>query len=207
MRKKLILLISVIFLMGNIGCLMNKQENRKLLLSYMENKYQEEFVYKESYAGQYGAEYTYAVLESTDYPGWEILARVTWIDGLVCYEDNYPAYLLQGKIESEMKRIAGEYFGNCHVTYQIPQFVFPKQFGADTTVEAFLSSKEVNAEILIMPEVQCSREVWERNLEEFRKELADKGYYVRGAVLGEKGELIFSIGECGEFGYMRWLEP
>ncbi len=207
MRKRLILLIIFIFLVGNLGCIMKKQEDMKQLLAHMEDKYQEEFVYKELYAGQLGAEYTSVVVENVKYPGQEILARLTWSDGQACYEDNYTAYLLQEKIEYEMEKIAGEFFGNCHVTYRIPYFVFPEQFGADTTVEAFLSAKEVNTEILIVPEMQCDREVWEKKLEEFRKEIAEKGYYVRGTVLSEKEELIFSIDESGEFCYMRWLEP
>ncbi len=206
MRTRLILLITFIFLVGSFGCIMKKQEDVEQLLAHMEDKYQEKFVYIEPYAGQLGADYTSVVLENVKYPGQEILARLTWIDGQVCYEDNYVAYLLQEKIECKMEKIAGEFFGNCRVTYRIPYFVFPEQFGADTTVEAFLSAKEVNTEILIIPEMQCSRDVWEKKLEEFRKEIAEKRYYVRGTVLCEEEKLIFSIDECGEFSYMRWLE-
>lgn len=209
MRRKsgFLLLIAGMITLGIMGCAMRKENDRERLLSYMKNKYSEEFSYVESYAGQLGKNYMTILVESQKYPERRALARLSVQKGKNCFEDNYLAFLMKEDIEEEMGQLAEACFGECRITYKIPQFVFPSDFLADMTAEQFLSEPSAMAQFDVYPKESEGEEAeWEQKLDNFRKKNVEKGYQIRGTLhCGEK-DLVFSMDERGAFQYMRWLQ-
>ena len=209
---------------------MKKQDEKGRMLSYMKYKYQEEFKYLETYAGQMGKSYTTILVESVEYPERKALVRLSEKDGRRCFEDNYLAYLMKEQVETEIGKMAKECFGNCKVYYKIPRFVFPDSFRADMKMQDFLSHAYSMHQFYIYPEEEMAdQKIWEEKLEAFRSLNAKKNYKIRGSISfaaskedydkisadsfadsDYKGyeaaaELVFSMDENGAFRYMRWL--
>ena len=105
------------------------------MLEYMERKYGEDFTETETYAGQFGKDYTMLKVRSRRTQTEGILVRAIGKEHTV-YQDNYLAYLLKEEIEQQLTRIAGQSFGECKVFYRIPELVFPEDFPAHMEVDA-----------------------------------------------------------------------
>lgn len=191
---------------GILGCYMGKEQEREKMLSYMKKKYGEEFRYLESYAGQFGKEYTAILAESCSYPDRKVLVRLSLKEGEECVEDNYLAWILKGQIEQEMGSLAEECFGKCKICYQIPGFVFSNDLTPDTKVQDFLKNPYTLSRFQIYPEnTEGTCKEWEERLEKFRLENVKRGYRIRGTITILEADLLFSMDITGNFKYLRWL--
>lgn len=196
------------------------------MLGYMERKYGEVFIAKESYAGQFGRDYTMLKVQSLNKKIDGILVRAVKKENGISYQDNYLAYLLRGQVVQKVREAADEILGRYKVFYKIPEMVFPEEFPADMEVDAFLrhphSMIKIYFYIKNIPE--NPKEQFERLLLAFQQ----KGYIMGGVLsyprdirayqmindenftrdiyLGYqyKEEAIFSMDEKGTLAYLEW---
>ena len=221
----------VLTVLETVGCGMKKDYAVKKMLSYMKSKYGEEFIYVETYAGQYGSSYTMILVRSRKNPESTALVRLSEWEGRRRYEDNYLARLRKEELELKIGELARKSFGECKIYYKLPDFVFPTWFKADMSAEEFLRSPYAMAQFYIYPEdCEGSRAKWETRMEEFRISNAQEGYQIRGTLslpqdredyemISEntfvnsdyedyraRDELIFSMDKNGSFRYIRWME-
>lgn len=170
---------------------MDKDNKTEKMLSYMNHKYQEEFVFVESYAGQMGKNYSMILAESKNRPGKPVLVRMIWQghSQVHCpgqsesFEDNYLAYLLKDELQQEVGGLVKSVFGECKVYYKIPEFVFPQAFQADMGVREFLRNPQSMAQFYIYPvEPPGQKEKEEDKLESLRMLCLKLGYQLKGTV-------------------------
>lgn len=169
---------------------MDKDHTEKML-SYMNHKYQEEFIFVESYAGQMGKNYAMILAESKKRPGKPVLVRMIWQEHRLeqrwgrneRFEDNYLAYLLKDKLQEEIGMLAERVFGECKVYYKIPDFVFPQEFQADMGVQEFLGNPLAMVQFYIYPAKPPEQKVKEEDkLEGLRMLCRQLGYQLKGTV-------------------------
>lgn len=209
---------------------MDKDNKTEKMLSYLNHKYQEEFVFVESYAGQMGKNYSMILAESKNRPGKQVLVRMIWQDHSESFEDNYLAYLLKNELQQEVGALAERVFGECKVYYKIPELVFPQAFQADMGVQEFLRNPQSMAQFYIYPvEPPGQKEKEEDKLEGLEELCRKLGYQLKGTVSYPKSrkdydfisednfagsdyegyeaeaELVFFMDGEGNFRYKRWL--
>lgn len=232
MKPKLVLWIlwGVIAIKLTVGYEMKGNYEVNKMLSYMKYKYGEEFRHVESYAGQPGKPYITMLAERKSNPSQMVLVRVRSYNGRRYYEDNFLAYLLREELEEKVRVSAEKAFGACKLYYKIPLFVFPGDFRADMSAEAFLQNPYAMPQFYIYPEnLSEDKKAWEKKMSSFVAKNAKAGYRIRGtlSVAASKedyemisrdnfaesdylgytayGEIAFSMNEEGKMRYMRWL--
>lgn len=210
-------------LAGSLYLSRKGEENQ--MLDYMERKYGEAFSETETYAGQFGKDYTMLKVRSQKRQIGEILVRASGKDKIV-YQDNYLAYLLRDEIEQRIRDIAEPVFGKCKVFYKIPEQVFPEEFPADMEADVFLRHPQSMVRVYIYV-----RYPPKDRLEQFDKfflALRAEQYIVGGvisypadremyAMITEDNftgdiyqgyqclaEAVFSMSEKGELAYLEW---
>lgn len=207
---------------------LHQKGEMKQMLKYMEGKYKEPFIATETYAGQFGKDYSMLKVKSSRSKTGGILIRAVKGENGYIYQDNYLAYLLREQIEQQMKMLAVPVFGECKVFYKIPEMVFPAEFPADMELDAFLKNPLSMVKIYIYVR-KGSSDVKEQ-LEQFLEALQGKGYLTGGVVscpqneesyrlitrenftrdvyLGYQyaAEAIFSLNEKGKPAYLEWKE-
>lgn len=213
------------------GCGMKREFDRKRMLSYMKEKYGEEFEFVEDYGGQPGQDYRMILAASRHNPERKALVRLVREGGATSFSDNYLAFLLKEELEERIGASAESCFGTCKVYYKIPEFVFPSEFGPDMSAGQFLGDSRSMAQFYIYPQkTGGSRTEWEERLDDFGKRNAGSGWQIRGTVslarerkdyemITEENfvrsdyagyeaaaELVFSMEENGGFRYKRWME-
>lgn len=198
------------------------------MLGYMEGKYGEAFTAMESYAGQFGKDYTMLKVKSQRRKIEGILVRAVHDNGRIVYQDNYLAYLLKRQIEQRMLVIAKPIFGECKVFYKIPEMVFPENFPADMSADAFL--RHPGSMVRIYFYIKNTALNKSEQLEQLLSALNKKGYITGGVVsypvdgkryrmiaeenftrdlyLGYRyhAEAVFSMDEKGKLAYLEWKE-
>lgn len=206
-RILLMAVVSVFVIIGMTGCGMKRKFAIEKMLSYMKHKYGEDFVYVDSYAGQTGKAYIMILVSSSKHKERQALVRYSERDGRSCYEDNYLAYLLKNGLEERIGEFAGQCFGESKVNYKIPDFVFPSDFQTDMTADEFLKDSCSMPQFYIYPkDREGEHEKWEERAYDFQRSVAGAGYKIRGTVdLGNRGKLLFSMDEKGDFRYLRWV--
>lgn len=228
--RRLVIVAAGIAAVKLAGCGMQKEAEREQMLSYMRQKYEEEFDFEEDYAGQAGKSYTMILASSRENPERKALVRIRREGGERYFEDNYSAFLLKNELEEKITALSEPCFGPCKVFYKIPEFVFPEEFGADMSADEFLRHPCSGAQFYIYPEQTAgSGKEWVRRLAAFGRMNEASGYQIRGTVslpeskkdydmISEQNfdksdyqgyepmaELVFSMDEDGAFRYMRWM--
>ena len=195
------------------------------MLEYMERKYGEDFTETETYAGQFGKDYTMLKVRSRRTRTEGILVRAIGKEHTI-YQDNYLAYLLKDKIEQRIRKIAEPVFGECKVFYKIPWQVFPTDYPADMEVDAFLERPQSMVRVYIY--VKSGDGDRQQQFEHFFASLRQQAYIVGGVISypsdedmynmitakNFKGDLyqgyqylaeaVFSMGAKGELAYLEW---
>lgn len=214
-----------------LWCNMKQKYEITKMLSYMKSRYEEEFQYVESYAGQPGKPYITMLTKPKANPEQKVLVRVRSYGVRRYYEDNFLAYRLQKKLEETMQIPAEKSFGKCKLYYKIPLFVFPGDFPANMGVEEFLRNPYAMPQFYIYPKnLSKDKEMWEKKLTSFIARNAKEGFQIRGTLslasseadyemiqsenfaesdyLGYNayGELAFSMDGEGRARYMRWIQ-
>lgn len=226
-KKQAALWISVTVMVLGSLYLYQKGEKEQML-GYMERKYGEPFTAMESYAGQFGKDYTMLKVQSHRLKAGGILVRAVNEEGRIIYQDNYLAYLLKDQIEQRILALAEPIFGECKVFYKIPEMVFPENFPADMGVDAFLRHPESMIRIYFYVRSISSDE--QGQFEQLLAALNREGYIIGGVIsypvdgkryrmitdrnftrdiyLGYRYHLeaIFSMDEEGKLAYLEWKE-
>lgn len=185
------------------GC--QKMTEKEKMLSYMENRYEKEFIYLEDYAGQFGKAYEMIVVAPADCPEKKVLIRARKEEEETIYEDNYLAYLIKAEVEDIISPLADACFGESLVEYQIPQFVFPAAYGTDMTAEEFLSKEMSLPRFHIYPQNAMEQDSLKECTEKFCALLQEEGYCGCGTVYQEELRLVFSMDEKEGLRYLRLL--
>ncbi|MDE7330735.1 MAG: hypothetical protein K2O16_00620 [Lachnospiraceae bacterium] len=204
--------------------LCRKGEDDKML-EYMERKYGETFMVIETYAGQFGKDYTMLKVRSRRIWTEEILVRASGREKTV-YQDNYLAYLLRDKIEQRMREMAEPVFGECKVFYKIPRQVFPSDYPAYMEADAFLQRPQSMVRVYVY--VKNGDKDRQKQFEQFFASLRQQEYILGGVISypADEGmyemitaknfqrdiyqgyqymeEAVFSMGEKGELAYLEW---
>lgn len=198
------------------------------MLGYMERKYGEPFIAMESYAGQFGKDYTMLKVQSRRRKTDGILVRAVSDEGRIIYQDNYLAYLLKDQIGQRITALAEPIFGECKVFYKIPEMVFPENFPADMEVDAFLRHPEsmIRIYFYIRNDTPDKQEQFDRLLAALKREgymiggvlsypvdgrryrMITEKNFTRDIYLGYRyhAEAVFSMDEKGELAYLEWKE-
>ena len=92
---------------GVSGC-MAKGSVEKQMISYMENKYGDEFTYVRSYGSSIGQNRCYRVLESSRYPGRDVLVCLVNENGKKVFLDSYLSLKYQPLAAELMKEVCKE---------------------------------------------------------------------------------------------------
>ena len=151
------------------------------MVAYMEHKYGESFSVMESYAGQFGKDYTMLRMRINDKNQEGILVRASEGEETV-YQDNYLAYLLKEEVVQLLTRPARQAFGECKVFYRIPELVFPAAFPADMEADAFLRHPLSKVRVYIyVRNFSCLPDIKNRT-SEFFSQLQSRGYIVGGMI-------------------------
>ena len=130
-----LLIFITVLLVGSAlsGCMTITQEDYlREAEKYMKKKYGEKFKAK-----AYGDGYTLYVTP-VNHPEWEV--TVTFPKAKlwnVEFQDNYVAFLLKDELESEVKKIATEVYGDCKVFCEPMGIKLPKEWNRDTTLEEY----------------------------------------------------------------------
>lgn len=198
------------------------------MLHYMEGKYGETFAAKESYAGQFGKDYTMLKVHSLDKKIDGILVRAVKSHDGISYQDNYLAYLLKGQVERKIKTLAEPIFGECKVFYKIPEMVFPEDFPADMEMDVFLRHPQsmVRMYFYVRSKPSDPQRQFEQLLSVFQKEgyiiggvvsypvnasyyrMITRDNFIRDIYIGYRYylEAVFSMDEKGSLAYLEWKE-
>lgn len=219
-------LIAAVMLFGSLYSY--RKGEKEQMLGYMERKYGEPFIAMESYAGQFGKDYTMLKVQSRRCKTDGILVRAVSDEERIIYQDNYLAYLLKDQIEQRITTLAEPIFGECKVFYKIPEMVFPEEFPADMEVDAFLRHPESMIRIYLYIRNDTSDK--QEQFDQLLAALKEEGYLIGGVIsypvdgrryrmITEKNftrdiylgyryhtEAVFSMDEKGELAYLEWKE-
>ncbi len=195
------------------------------MVAYMEQKYGESFAVMESYAGQFGKDYTMFKVRSISRNQEGILVRASGRED-IAYQDNYLSYLLKEEIEDRLAQSAKASLGECKVFYRIPELVFPAEFPADMEADAFLRHPQSKVRVYIYVR-DCPADIQKR-ADEFFFQLQKQQYIIGGIIscpldegmyemvteenfrgdiyLGYQSvtEAVFSMDELGKLVYLEW---
>ena len=195
------------------------------MVAYMEQKYGESFAVMESYAGQFGKDYTMLKVRSISRNQEGILVRASGRED-IAYQDNYLSYLLKEEIEYRLAQSAKASRGECKVFYRIPELVFPAEFPADMEADAFLRHPQSKVRVYIYVR-DCPADIQKR-ADEFFFQLQKQQYIIGGIIscpldegmyemvteenfrgdiyLGYQSvtEAVFSMDELGKLVYLEW---
>ena len=205
-------------------CLCRKGEENRMV-AYMEQKYGESFAVMESYAGQFGKDYTMLRMRSISRNQEGVLVRASGRAD-IAYQDNYLAYLLKEEIEYRLAQSAKASLGECKVFYKIPDLVFPAEFPADMEADAFLRHPQSKVRVYIYVR-DCSADIQKR-VDDFFSKMQKQKYIIGGVIscpmdevmyemiteenfrgdvyLGYQSvtEAVFSMDELGKLVYLEW---
>ncbi len=197
------------------------------MLTYMKQKYGEDFEKAEMWNGQFGKNYTMLKVRSRSKPEETALVRELYTENGKIFQDNYLAVLCRDEIEQEIKELARPIFGVCKVFYKIPELVFPEDYAADMDAEAFLKNPASMVRIYLYPAYDSKQK--EEQVETFLHKVTEKGYVIGGAVcyltdrevydrldrdnfMGDRyrgceaaAEAVFSLDEKGNLQYLEWI--
>ena len=205
------------------GC---KRSEDVKMLTYMEDKYKEQFDTEGSYGGQLGKDYAMIQVKSRKNPKDLALVRISYEKDGAVFQDNYLGYLLKEQIENKIRALAEEIYGECKVYYKVPMLVFPPTFGADMGVDAFLRHPASMVQVFIYPKESNVADK-EEKLKDLAEQFRERGYLIKGVLSYPKeremydvlsgenfyrdgfdgyratAEAIFSMAEEG-FKYLKW---
>ena len=130
-----LLIFITILLVGSTlsGCMTITQEDYlREAEKYMRKKYGEKFK-----AIEYGMDYS-LYISPVSHPEWKVTVSFPkpklWN---VEFQDNYVAFLLKDELESEVKKIATDVYGDCKVFCRPMGFALPGEWNRDTTLEEY----------------------------------------------------------------------
>ncbi|WP_024346994.1 hypothetical protein [Lacrimispora indolis] len=132
---KYLLIFITILMVGTTlsGCMTITQEDYlREAEKYMKKKYGEKFK-----AIEYGMDYS-LYISPVSHPEWKVTVSFPkpklW---KVEFQDNYVAFLLKDELESEVKNIATNVYGDCKVFCRPMGISLPEKWNRDTTLEEY----------------------------------------------------------------------
>lgn len=185
---------------------MNRQEKLEQgFLTYMEEKYNENFTFIELVGSHMGSDVREAYVKSSRYPEERIwVERSENEENEEIYRDNYMGYYYQEEIRELILSTMKEQFIKAHVEYYPFQSIIVGNKNAPETLVELLEkgdtmlSIEITAED-ILPDKEAGMELWRRNLSE-------KNLRLNGKVSLENSteSCFFAMDSFYEFNYVNW---
>ena len=150
-----LLLFITILMVGTFlsGCMTITQEDYlREAEKYMKKKYGEKFK-----AIEYGMDYR-LYISPVSHPEWRVTVSFPkaklWN---VEFQDNYVAFLLKAELESEVKNIATEVYGDCKAFCPPMGIKLPKEWNRDTPLEVY-NTKNISVLYLFIGGDGCNKE-------------------------------------------------
>lgn len=217
MRRKiksaggLFLLAAVI--VGVSGCMADGTIEEQMV-SYMEEKYGDDFEYVRPTGSSIGKNRCYRVLKSDRYPGQEVLVCCVNEDGKKIFLDSYPALEYQPLAAERMQQACEETWPDIQVfTEQVPALrVLSESLGGNPTLEDYITwqynGDYYNIFVDIPASVQEGKEDIERLRQALKKQKMAARMYLYYGANTEKYACMVCLQMNEEFEYIRekWEE-
>ncbi len=169
MKKGFILPVLLVCLMGVTGCMINRSSFQEDAVSYMKEKYEENFSWMEPVGGQIGNSHKSGYVSTDRFPGKKILVEGEKGEKET-FTDNYVAYLRNEEACVELQTIASS------VDERWKAFCKPEEIGLSLEKDA--SALEYLQEGACLVTLFVPEEEWAQNrddrMESFRKALWQK---------------------------------
>jgi len=157
-RKTLSLFLCAVMLLGVMcSCKNNPKFTVDEILEYMNEKYDEEFIYIDDVDGNQPNKYSYSIYVKTElYPEKKILAecRVSDIKNEKTFSDNFDAIIYEDDVRSILTNITNKVYPNAKVRYIVEPLISSSYVkDATQSVEEFLVRNPiVSFTVLMEPE-------------------------------------------------------
>ncbi len=172
----IIVLFLLFLIIGVSGCMKNGSENAEHIkddmLSYMNEKYGEEFELFDIDTQVWSASYTEMLVKSKDYPSEIITVRRNYKTGKI--KDNFISIILKKDIEDKIHELAGQVYPRSLVVFTPTGLTLPEEYNKNTTADVYC--KEQVLTFLLLIEDNPTAVAREDDLEQFRQVLEKEGY-------------------------------
>ena len=217
MRKKRKFAGGLVFLaalMAGVSGCMAKGTIEEQMVSYMEEKYGDNFEYVRPTGSSLGKNRCYRVLESDRYPGQDVLVCCVKEDGKKTFLDSYPALEYQPLAAEKMQRACEETWPDIQVvTEQVPALkVLSESLGENPALEDYLTWQYNGDYYNIFVDSPASEQEGKEDIERLRQALKKQKMaarmYLYYGTSTEKYERMVCLQMDKEFVYIRekWEE-
>lgn len=203
MKKMVSLCLIVIILMGVSGCVSRENMTEKMI-SYMNEKYDEEFEYIGVTGGHLGSNTKQILVSSKSFPEREIGVGCSEVDGEEYYFDGYLAVKYEKQTRELLEKIVSEHLGKNYYLKYVPSYLGSTENGTKNTSFSEYVADETSAIFFV---VGVERNVTDEKrtvMEETIKRAFD-GMAVTGQILFVHQGADFSVKD-GESVYMEYME-
>ncbi len=220
MKKISVLILIMILMLGVSGCMTsNITKNPTIdLVSYMNNKYDDEFSYKAPFGGGAGATTKQMIVSSKKYPEYDIWVEYSEETGE--YRDNYVDYKLKEQCEKYFETELGQAFSApVSVNRDISTSGSSADYADDTDINEYLNTDE--QKIMLIVAVAYSEDSYKEDAEKILStifgdvdaQIYSKVYFVDSAnacetfptkTLAEKNEYPYVFADKNEMNIVRF---
>lgn len=186
-KRFLILSLTIIITIGLSGCMAKKPNDNSLtdnavrdeMMQFIKNKYKEDFTFVSINTEVWSATYTEMLVEPGAFPGERIPVHKNRETGEMT--DGYLPLKINSDLEQIIAPIASQIYGECKVFNKAQTIALPTSYSANMTADEYLGfqAERTNASVFVIGNTADK----ENDLENFRKELHDKGYYLSFSIL------------------------
>lgn len=153
MKKILTIVFIIITMIGVSGCMNNSQDK---MITYMNNKYDDEFVYYEPFGGGIGSTSKQIIVKSKKYP--EAKIWVAYYDDYT-FADNYVDFKYEQKTKEFLQTYLKNIFGcDVKVIYSVSAKGNRNSFDGNTSFDDYIESDESNIGIKVVVDIDFKKE-------------------------------------------------
>ncbi|MBS6395833.1 MAG: hypothetical protein KH452_01595 [Clostridiales bacterium] len=145
--KRILAAVMSAVLAGNLGGCMS---TGKKIVSYMEERYGNEFEYEGETNGIFGDKSFTAKLSSPDYPEAVILASKAERDGKEFYSDNFLAFRYHDQAYRRIEEAVDQVFDDYKLFFRVPDVLLPVDDPEGYTVEDYMADPSAFKSIRVM---------------------------------------------------------
>lgn len=169
----------------------SKKSVRNEMMQFIEDKYHEDFTFVSINSEVWSADYTEMLVESSSYPGKKFPVHRDKKTGEIT--DGYLPLKLNSGVEQEITSVATLVYGECKVFNNAQTSVLPASYSTSMTASDFLKKepKRTNASVFVIADSANK----EDDVENFRKALMEKGYYLSFSILYVSDANLSSISQ------------
>lgn len=211
LKNIFVIFLIVILLIGATGCMQknNKKIDRKTLITYMENKYDDNFTYVGSYGGSLDGSSMNLLLKSEKLNGEEV--KICYYENSkgAFYADNYMKKKYSKQTVEKFSDIVKPIFGTEVLITIATDTGVVNQFTKDTTFEEFIQSTESNIRLILMVSPRFTIDDHDLLVDELRERLLNSKMFCGGSIYfvdTEENYKDFSVVPVGALEDMECLK-